>query len=173
MAQRSARREGLTPLQQRVVLTAGRRDRAAPEIGALAAGFDVSPPTVSDAVAALVRKGLVERVVGPDARRRAVVLTAHGREVADRLVDWDAPVVQAVSCLDPTDKVAALAALLDVIASLSRAGEIGVARTCTTCRFFQSSTGAEADEPHRCRLLDLPLPRSELRVDCPEHEPAV
>jgi DNA-binding MarR family transcriptional regulator len=172
MAQRSARTEGLTPLQQQVLLVAARQGRDAPEVGTLASGFDVSAPTVSDAVGALVRKGLVERAAGSDARRRSLTVTPAGREAARRLAGWDSAAVEAFSRVDPTDKAASLAVLLDVIASLSRTGEIGLARTCPSCRFFQPDAPAGVAAEHYCRLLDLPLPRARLRPDCPEYEPA-
>lgn len=172
LAQSSARAEGLTPLQQHTLLAIRRQPPARREVGTIAAELDVSTPTVSDAVAALHRKGLVDRLVGADARRRELVLTDTGAAVVDRLQGWDAPLRNALEGLEATDKAAALDVLLTVIADLAADGTIGVARTCTSCRFFRRDAHRGAEAPHHCGLLDLPLPRAELRVDCPEHEAA-
>ncbi|HXV92467.1 MAG TPA: MarR family winged helix-turn-helix transcriptional regulator [Pseudonocardia sp.] len=169
LAQRTARAEGLTPLQQQAVLALAVQPEHRREVGALAAEFDVTPPTMSDAVAALSRKGLVRRTVGRDARRRALTLTAEGQELADRIAGWDRPLTDALALTRAADKGAALDVLLGVIGELTRTGTISVARTCTTCRFFARDAHDDPAAPHHCRLLDLPLPRSELRTDCPEH----
>ncbi len=170
LAQSSARSEGLTPLQQHALLAIRRQPPARREVGAIAADLDVSTPTVSDAVAALHRKGLVDRVVGADARRRELVLTVAGAEVVDRLGEWDAPLRAALGGVAESERAVALEVLLTVIADLAADGTIGVARTCTSCRFFRRDAHRAAAAPHHCGLLDLPLPRAELRVDCPEHE---
>ena len=57
---------------------------------------------------------------------------------------------------------------LTMIAHLVEDGTLSVARTCLTCRFHRR----DADGVHHCVLLGLPLARSDLRVDCPEHQPA-
>lgn len=171
LAQQTARAENLTPLQQHVLLAVRRQPPVRREVGAIAADLEVAAPTVSDAVAALHRKGLVDRVVGVDARRRELILTEEGGAVADRLDAWDEPLRAALGRVDVADKGVALDLLLTVMADLAADGTIGVARTCTSCRFFRRDahrTGA----PHHCGLLDLPLPRAELRVECPEHQPA-
>jgi hypothetical protein len=45
-----------------------------------------------------------------------------------------------------------------------------VARMCVSCRFFRPEAHPGEESPHHCALLDLALARSDLRVDCPEHE---
>lgn len=169
MSQRSARSAALTPLQQQALLAVAMQPPARREVGALAGEFDVTAPTMSDAVGALVRKGLLRRHVAPDARRRLLVLTGAGRAAVDDLAGWDAPVLDALRGLPDRDKGVALDVVLTVIARLVRDGAISVARTCTTCRHFRPG-GRVADAPHRCALLGLPLPPTELRTDCPEHE---
>jgi DNA-binding MarR family transcriptional regulator len=168
LAQQTARVEGLTPLQQHVLLLL-RRPSGVPEVGALAAEVDVTVPTMSDAVAALDRKGLIQRVVGQDARRRRLTLTAEGARVAARLAQWDAPLLRALARHGEAQKAIALDVVLEVIGSLAADGTIAVSRACSTCRFFQRDVGADPAAPHFCGLIEQPLALPELRVDCPEH----
>jgi DNA-binding transcriptional ArsR family regulator len=57
----ASRAEGLSPLQARVLVLLLQHGRDAPRAGALARAFDVTPPTLSDAVSALAGRGLVRR----------------------------------------------------------------------------------------------------------------
>ncbi|GHH29620.1 MarR family winged helix-turn-helix transcriptional regulator [Lentzea cavernae] len=171
LAQRTAREHGLSPLQQQVVLALAKHTQARGEVAALAAEFDVSTPTMSDAVTALERKELVVRSPGTDGRRRTLALTGTGEEVARGLSSWDDPLTTALAGISEQDKAVALHTLLRAIADLQRAGVVSVTRMCTTCRFFGRDEHPEPDAPHHCHLLHIPLPLTGLRTDCPEHEP--
>ena len=172
LAQREAQRHGLTPIQLGLLLrlAADPPERRRP--GALAREFDVSNASLSDSIAALERKGLVERRrLAHDRRGFALSLTPAGARLARRLEGVAAPVAQAVGALEPERQVALLRALYDVIAELRRAGVVTVARMCVTCRHFRPDVRA-GERPHHCALLDVPLAEASLRVDCPEHERA-
>lgn len=170
MSQRTARSAGLTPLQQQALLAVAHQRPQRREVAALAAEFDVTNPTMSDAITALVRKGLLTRTIGRDARRRVLALTDTGEQAAAELAGWDDAVVLALQRLEEESKGAALDVLLSVIGALVRDGTINVARTCTTCRHFRPHKNGDALMPNHCGLLDLPLRRIDLRTDCPEHE---
>ncbi|MGZ3145885.1 MarR family winged helix-turn-helix transcriptional regulator [Lentzea chajnantorensis] len=170
LAQRTAREHGLTPLQQQAVLALAQQPQARREVAALAQEFDVTTPTMSDAVAALERKEFVTRSPGTDGRRRSLALTPGGEEVARRLSSWDDPLTAALGALPDADRATTLHTLLRVIADLQRTGVVTVSRTCTTCRFFGPNEHPEPDAPHHCHLLRMPLPLAGLRTDCPEHE---
>jgi DNA-binding MarR family transcriptional regulator len=166
-----AGRYALTFTQAQILLRLRFEHPRRRRVGALAATLDVRQPTVSDAVAALERKGLVERRPDPaDARVTALRPTPRGVEVAERLDAWDERARAEVRGLPDQEKQRALSLMLDLIAALQRAGVVGVARTCPTCRFFRFEARPNASAPHHCALLDLPLGPGDLRLDCPEHE---
>jgi DNA-binding MarR family transcriptional regulator len=166
-----AAQQGLTPTQAQIVLRLGCERSGWRRVGALAAALDVRQPTVSDAVAALERKGLVERRPDvADARTATLRLTARGRAVADGLDGWDERARAELRRLPDQERRRSLSLLLDLIAGLQRAGVVGVARTCPTCRFFRFEQRSGAAKPHHCVLLDVPLGPGDLRLDCPEHE---
>ncbi|PRY39481.1 MarR family winged helix-turn-helix transcriptional regulator [Umezawaea tangerina] len=172
LAQRSARAQGLSPLQQQVVLALAGQPAARREVNALAAEFDVTTPTMSDAVGALERKLLLARSPSSDGRRRLLTLTAQGEVVARELATWDEPLLTALAKLPVEDRATTLDTLLHLIGDLHRRGVVSVARMCTTCRFFSPDVHPDPAAPHHCNLLRTPLPLAELRTDCPEHEPA-
>ncbi|MGE3618832.1 MAG: MarR family winged helix-turn-helix transcriptional regulator [Acidimicrobiia bacterium] len=163
-----ATRHGLTPLQADLLAVLRGGPPPEPLVGALAAEVGVTQPTVTDSLRALEGKGLVRRRPDPrDGRRATVELTVAGTHLAAELADTPDAVVEAVRGLDRAQQEAALEALLALIARLVDVGAITVARTCATCRFHRFERGV-----HRCTLLDVELPPAELRVDCPEHQPA-
>jgi DNA-binding MarR family transcriptional regulator len=166
-----AKQHGLSPTQLQVLLRLTRDPPARRRIGVLAAELDVTHPTVSDAVAVLRRKGLVERAATTN-RKAAIGLSARGRTLADELADWDRRTREQLADLDDAGKETALRLLLDLIAGLQRSGAITVARMCVTCRFFRRDAHpGDVAQPHHCALVDMPLGTADLRVDCAEHEP--
>jgi DNA-binding MarR family transcriptional regulator len=168
---REAYAHGLSPTQTQLVLHLAGKVRP-PRVTALAAEFDVSLATISDALAALRRKGLVERRADPaDRRGSAFALTEAGRGLAADLSRWYAPVVDALGGESEADKAATLRLLLDLVGRLAAVGALAVANTCVTCRFFARDVHADPDHPHHCRLLDTPFGDARLRLDCAEHQP--
>jgi DNA-binding MarR family transcriptional regulator len=166
-----AKAHGLTPTQLQVLLRLAYDPPERRRVGALAVHLDLTQPTLSDAVAVLRRKGLVDssRATG-DARSAVLSLSGRGAELAQTLEDWDMRMRGVLAGLPSTGKEEALRLLLELIAGLQREGVVTVARICVTCRFFMQN--AHGHGQHHCALLDLPLDAADLRVDCPEHERA-
>jgi DNA-binding MarR family transcriptional regulator len=165
----AAKQHGLSPTQLQLLLRLATDPPARRRIGVLAGELDVTHPTVSDAVAALQRKGLIDRE--PASRTAPLSLSARGRALADRLVDWDQRTRRQLAPLPVADKHSMLRLLLDVIAGLQRSGAITVARMCVTCRHFRRDAHPNPARPHHCALVDAPIGEGELRIDCAEHEP--
>lgn len=142
-------------------------------VGELARRFDLAAATVSDAVGTLVEKGLVAKEPDPsDRRARVLTLTDDGAATAEYLGDWAGAVREALSSVPDEEKAVVMETLMDLIASLEQRGVITIARMCRTCRFFGEDAHVDPSAPHHCNLLDMRLAPEDLRVDCPEHEPA-
>lgn len=164
---------GLSPIQAQILVRLVASGEQEAETGMLAAWFDVRQPTVSDAVAALHRKGLVDRVpVAGDRRRFRVQPTESGRRTAGELADWDAGLRQALAGIGDDVKADAFELLVGLVGRMQTAGHLDVARTCTTCHHFRPAAHPGAAAPHHCGLLDIALGPADLRMDCPEHQPA-
>lgn len=139
-------------------------------VGDLAAELDVSQPTVSDAVTVLGKRGLIRRDRDPaDLRSTLVALTDDGSHLAVDAATELAPLLAARTST-AADRATTLRVLLGEIARLQDAGVITVNRSCLSCRHYQPP-GVRSQA--RCLLLASALADRDLRVDCPEHEPAL
>jgi len=165
-----AKQHGLSPIQLQLLLRLATDPPGRRRIGVLAAELDVTHPTVSDAIAVLRRKELVDR--DAVSRTASVSLSARGRSVADDLASWDQRTREELADVSAADKQSMLGLLLDLIAGLQRSGAISVARMCVTCRFFRRDAHPDTAQPHHCALVDVPMGTGDLRVDCAEHEPS-
>ncbi|OBH09395.1 MarR family winged helix-turn-helix transcriptional regulator [Mycobacterium sp. E1747] len=137
---------------------------------ALAQELNVSDPTVSDAVSALLRKKLVTRRRDPlDGRSNQLVLTPSGRRIAATASRWTAPAEVAASRLDRSEAETLLDGLVKLIGDLHGAGLIPVTRACSTCA--QLKVLDPQLRQYWCKFYDTALPVDELRVDCVDHIP--
>lgn len=163
-------RTGLTPTQAQIVALLG--SRGALRIGEVARLLAVSQPTVSDALAVLVAKGLVaRRPAAADRRVQLVELTDRGQEAARSTAEWPDALLAAVDALEPGDQAAFLRGLSSMILELQRRGQIPVQRMCATCGFFRQNAHDDPLRPHHCAFVDAPFGDRELRLDCRDHQP--
>jgi len=138
------------------------------QVRELATVLRLSRPTVSRALAQLVRQGLA--FSAPDAhdrRQRLFTLTPAGRQLHHQATEWAAPMLSAVQELPAPQQGHLLLALLHVIAALARAGHLGPTGLCLTCAYLRSPSPQRPG--YYCQLLDQSLPESQLRLECPDH----
>ncbi len=163
----------LTPTQVQILTYLLSREPQAVPVSEVAQALAVTLPTASDAVEALVRKGLVSKRTSPqDRRSRALSLTPAGRRLARRLRLWPDVLLEAVEGLAPEERSVLLRALLKMIRALQERGEIPLARMCFTCAYFRPNVHPDPLRPHHCAFVDAPLGEVHLRLDCPDHRPA-
>ncbi len=170
-AWRQAETTGLTPTQAQILVHLVRRGPARP--GAVAAEIAVTQPTASDAVAALIRKGHVERRADPEDGRAALLhATAAGRDTAATVEAWPDALLEAADLLDPAERGVLLKALTRMIRTLQLRGAIPVQRMCATCSHFRPYRHTDAAAPHHCAFVDAAFGNAELRLDCADHAEA-
>lgn len=170
LARRVAENHDLSPTQLRVLTRLYAGPPPIAETGALAHELGVADPTISDALATLRKKGLVERERhAHDRRRYQLRLTDAGKQVAAGVHRWTAPAEVATAGVERRDGEHLLTTLLCVIERFQTGGLINNARACTTCGHFFPATPGDEPATHRCAYFDYALTPSDLRVDCAEH----
>ena len=167
---RAAEAVGLTPTQADILALLARRPEGV-RLALVAAHLGVRGPTASDAVTALVRKGLVARKADPEDGRavRLVLTQAGGSATAARVPGFAA----VVAGLAPDAQRALLAQVVTMIRDLLERDLIAPQRICVTCRHFRENARPGSDKPHFCALVGAAMADHHLRLDCPEHQPAI
>lgn len=164
---------GLNPTQLHLLTYLAGRGAAGMRVKAIAAHLGVSQPTATDSIAALERKGLIEKRPDPaDARAVAVRATAAGRNLvrlAGRAVTLTG---QALAGLNEADQAGLLVLIVKVIRALQQAGAVPVQRSCVGCRYFRANVHRDQARPHHCAFVDAAFGDRDLRLDCAEHAPA-
>jgi DNA-binding MarR family transcriptional regulator len=161
----------LSPIQIKFLIFILTNNSKACTVTELGRKFNLTKPTVSDAIAILVDKKLVQRKESTEDKRTTHLhLTKKGKEVSEELISWADPIRNELNKSPVTGKLDVYLSLLKLIESLERAGVISVNRMCITCCYFVES--ASPNSLHYCKLLEKNLSSKELRIDCLEHEAA-
>ncbi len=173
-AWRAGEARGLTPTQGQILALLRARGKQPQRLASIAEGLAISAPTASEAVSALVRKGLVAKLRAPDdGRAVALKLTAAGKREAARSAQWPDLLLGAVGTLAAAEREVFLRAILKIIRTLQTSGEIPVSRLCLTCRHFQPNRHAQRPSaPHHCAFIDAAFGDRDLRLDCADHAEA-
>jgi DNA-binding MarR family transcriptional regulator len=141
--------------------------------GDLVTALASTAPTISDAVRTLAAKGLLERARDlADIRAVNLSLTAAGRAEVARLAVIPAPLRAALDALAPEDLAGMLRGTAAMIRVLQQHRAIPVSRACATCRFYRPADPPRHELPHHCLFVGADFADLQLRLDCPEHEPA-
>jgi DNA-binding MarR family transcriptional regulator len=168
--QHAARREGLPVLQATLLVRAQHADPEQTTVSTLSEALHLTPPTVSDSLKALVRKGLLSRQRSPeDGRRVFFHPTPIGEEIARRLKVWTAPVEDTVSRMSRSEQLCLMGTLARLLHDRVREGHQVEEPMCLNCSDFEVISWERGE--FRCRARQSWLPLEGLRTDCPGHSP--
>ncbi|MCX7550415.1 MarR family winged helix-turn-helix transcriptional regulator [Xanthomarina sp. F2636L] len=157
---------GLSPIQIQILLFIAYHKQDFCNVSYIANEFNVTKPTVSDAVKALIKKGHIEKKASlSDSRSFSMVLTPSGKHLITETEDFANPINTQIETLEPSKREDVFKSLSQVIYKLNQAGILTVQRTCYGCKFYDNKKGG-----HYCNLLDKPLKVSDIRIDCPEFD---
>jgi len=169
----SATDASISPTQGQTLSLLAARAPVGLRVSDIAAQLAVTQPTISDAVKALERKGLVAKARAEhDARVTLVTLTPAGAKAADAAAQWPDVLLRAAGALTPDEQAVFTRSLVKMIHSLQDDGQIPTARMCATCAYFRPHAHNDARKPHHCAYIDAPLAEADLQIDCNEHDAA-
>ncbi|UPK72401.1 MarR family transcriptional regulator [Chitinophaga filiformis] len=160
-----ARILGITPLQLQILLFTGHHTAAVNKVAYIAMELQLSRPTVSDAAAALVSKGLLR--IEDDLRDRrsySFLLTDNGLEVLEQAEKYTADLYAIVGKRPLREKMNLYQSVFTIVAGLSN-DKGGMQRTCYNCAHYEGNKKRQ----HGCGLLQKKLASAELQIDCMYH----
>ena len=157
----------LSPIQVQVLIFLLHHDAEKRNVSYLASEFNMTKATISDAVKALDKKGLISKeYTERDTRRYCIGLSDKGKTVAGETAAFTRELRTPIGKLGAGDKENLLLSLIGIIRHLNQAGIITPQRMCFTCAHYRTGPDGQA---HFCQLMNETLTPVELRVDCPEH----
>lgn len=161
-----SKKNSLSPIQIQILIFLLFHPKEKCKVSYLAKEFNMTKATISDSIKALDRKGLITKESDSnDTRSYTISLSEKGTVVARQSSIFTKPIEKNIEELTINQKEIILDGLLNLIASLNRADVITIQRMCTTCSNYMYSNNT-----HYCKLLELELKTTELRIDCPEHQ---
>jgi DNA-binding MarR family transcriptional regulator len=168
---RQARETGLASAAQARILTILAADGGRTPSD-LANELGVSLATVSDSVASLATRGLVERQPSPTHHRATMLtLTRAGSVAALRAASWPEFLAVALGTLRADQQERLLSTLLLLLRAMQENGKIPAQRMCLTCASFRPNVHDGA-RPHHCAFVGAPMRPAHLRLVCDDHEVA-
>ncbi len=156
----------LSPIQIQILIFIRYHKLDFCSVSHLAKEFNVTKPTISDAVKVLLKKELIKKVFSSsDSRSYAIELSNSGKGIVDETENFAAPLEHQLDGIKVDDLESTFKTLSELIYKLNRIGILSVQRTCYACKFYKKNK-----QQHFCNLLEKELQNSEIRIDCPEFE---
>lgn len=158
---------GISPIQIQIMLFVANHKTDLCNITYLSKEFNLTKPTISDAVKSLHSKGYLEKdYSSSDSRSYSIFLTSGGKKLIEDISNYALPIRDVLSSnLQPEDSETLYILISELIYKLYQTGVIQVQRMCFGCRFY-----SKKDENHFCGLLNKSFENSEIRLDCSEFE---
>lgn len=157
---------GLSPIQIQILIFVAYHQESLRNVSHLAKEFNVTKPTISDAVRVLEKKGLISKhPAAYDNRRYSIALTPKGEAMVKETENFAEPIKQQLQPFSNEQLSLFHTQLVDLITGLHRSGILSEQRTCHSCRFFEKDKGKAF-----CKLMKKPLLANDIRLDCPEFE---
>ena len=157
---------GLSPIQIQILIFIAYHKTEFCNVSHLAKEFNITKPTISDAIRVLDKKGFITKnYSSSDSRSYSIGLSTAGKKMVEETSDFANPLKTELTTLHQTDLEALFGTLSKLIYQLNRSGILTVQRTCYGCKFYSRKT----DQDY-CNLLDKELLNTDIRLDCPEFE---
>jgi DNA-binding MarR family transcriptional regulator len=161
-----AKKHGISPIQIQLLLFISEHSEQLCNVSKLAREFNLTKPTVSDAIKVLNNKGfLIKDYSSTDQRSYSLGLSNSGKQLMKDISDYNQLVKKALRKESPSALTGMFSTLSKLIFELNQMGVLKVQRTCFACRFYTSK-----NKEHYCNLLETNLKSDEIRLDCQEFE---
>ncbi|MBL1215143.1 MAG: winged helix-turn-helix transcriptional regulator [Ignavibacteriae bacterium] len=156
----------LSPIQIQIMIFIAYHKKELCNVSYLAKEFNVTKPTISDAVKVLENKNLITKKYSKkDSRSFSIILSAKGKKAVDKISGFANPIKDEVEKISSEELLQLYNSLNQLIHRLNKAGILSVQRICYTCNFYEKNK-----DNHFCKLLNLKLSEKDIRIDCPDFE---
>jgi len=157
---------GLSPIQIQILIFIAYHKLELCNVSHLAKEFNITKPTVSDAIRVLDKKKYIIKDYSlSDSRSYSILLSDLGRKTVSETENFANPIETQLKNIKTADLEIVFETLSKLIYQLNNNGILTVQRTCFGCKFY-----AKSENRNYCNLMETELLTSDIRLDCPEHE---
>lgn len=157
---------GLSPIQIQILIFIAYHKQELCNVSLLAKEFNITKPTISDAIKSLAKKGLINKDISPtDSRSYSIHPTPSGNKIIAETVNFAEPLKTSLNGIQQPNLESLFATISQLIYQLNQSGILTVQRTCYGCKFYKQTENTDF-----CNLLNKELLNSDIRLDCPEYE---
>ena len=157
---------GLSPIQIQILIFIAYHKSTLCNVSHLAKEFNVTKPTISDAIKVLDKKGMIIKDFSSDDNRSySILLSDLGKKIVVETNDFADPLKNQINDIEQSDLENLFKSLSNLIYQLNQKGILTVQRTCYACKFYSQTQNKDY-----CNLLDKELKNFDIRLDCPEYE---
>ena len=128
----------LSPIQIQILLFITFHKQELCNVSHLAKEFNVTKPTVSDAIRILDKKELIIKdFSSSDSRSYSISLSDLGNDIVSKTYDFSNPLKKQVDSFSQSELEGLFDTLSQLIYKLNRNGILKVQRTCYGCNFYE------------------------------------
>ncbi len=161
-----AKELNLSPIQIQILIFIENHKAAYCNVSYLSKEFNVTKPTISDAVKTLDKKGLIVKdFSSKDTRSYTIQLSNTGKAAVKKTEDFLNPLKEKLVDIETNHLENLFTTLSELIYQLNQKNILTVQRTCYACKFYSKN-----NDKHHCGLLEKEILNSEIRLDCNEFE---
>lgn len=161
-----AKEIGLSPIQIQILIFISYHKSEYCKVSYLAKEFNITKPTISDAIKALDKKELILKNHNEtDSRSYTILLSPKGKKIVLKTENFADPITEEIKKGEEEELEVLYRSLNKLIHRLNQKKILTIQRTCYSCKYYEKT-----EEQHFCHLLEKPLVDSEIRVDCLEYQ---
>ena len=157
---------GLSPIQIQILIFIAYHKPELCNVSHLAQEFNLTKPTISDAIRVLNNKAcIVKDFSSSDNRSYTILLSHKGQKIVEETENFAEPIKRQLDKTNDISLNTLYTSLNKLIYQLNQIGILTVQRTCYGCKFYDQTS-----QKHYCNLLNQELVDHDIRLDCPEFQ---
>lgn len=161
-----AKEFGLSPIQIQILIFIAYHKTELCNVSHLAKEFNLTKPTISDAIRVLHKKDLIVKDFSQlDSRSYAILLSEYGKQIVSQTESFANPLQQQINTISKENLDDLFKTLSTLIYKLHKVEILTVQRICFGCKFYNKHENIDY-----CNLLEKKLISSDIRIDCSEFE---
>lgn len=156
----------LSPIQIQILIFIAYHKDELCHVSHLAKEFNLTKPTISDAIKVLDKKKMIIKdYSSSDSRSYIIQLSVLGKKIVSQTGDLANPLKTQIKNFKQDDLDSIFKTLSELIYKLNQNGILKVQRTCFGCKFYEKN-----NDSSYCKLLEKELLSDDIRLDCPEYD---